>query len=219
MSPPGKNSNLDSWDALRRDRDRWAQLAMDQAEYIRQLEQQITNYQKQLNMQQDQTKGAFINYGTYIAEQHNEIHDNNHCPIYVCPPNNTSSTDPDNRQDKDSRIKKLFLNPDGIEDIPRTEEERNRFLNFLSEHHWSQRQIDCSRDNPINKSIVCFYAKWKHLKYIHPRTGPAPLLRFLTDTCALQCAAEDRAISAILGKMLKSDYDPDIFYDVCDYFN
>ena len=135
-----------------------------------------------------------------------------------CHSDTSSSGAPGVRKENDSRTKKLFLTPDGDEDFTRTEEERNRFLNFLSEHHWSQRQIDCSRDNPINKSIVCFYAKWKHLKYIHPRTGPAPLLRFLTDTCALQRAAEDRAISAILGKMLKSDYDPDIFYDVCDYF-
>lgn len=146
-------------------------------------------------------------------------------PVYQAPvtqnygADTSSSGAPGVRQENDSRTKKLFLTPDGDEDFTRTEEERNRFLNFLSEHHWSQRQIDCSRDNPINKSIVCFYAKWKHLKYIHPRTGPAPLLRFLTDTCALQRAAEDRAISAILGKMLKSDYDPDIFYDVCDYFN
>ena len=139
----------------------------------------------------------------------------------VSPESNSDSlfAAPRDSAEKDSRTKKLFLTPEGDEDFTRTEEERNRFLNFLSEHHWSQRQIDCSRDNPINKSIVCFYAKWKHLKYIHPRTGPAPLLRFLTDTCNLQRAAEDRAISAILGKMLKSDYDPDIFYDVCDYFN
>ncbi len=41
MPPPDKNSTFDSWDALRRDRDRWAQLAMDQAEYIRQLEERI----------------------------------------------------------------------------------------------------------------------------------------------------------------------------------
>ena len=121
--------------------------------------------------------------------------------------------------EKDSRTRRLFLTPDGDEDYTRTEEERNRFLNYLSDHHLSRRQIDCSRDNPINKAVVCFYAKWKHLRYVRPQTGPAPVLRFLTDTCALQRAAEERAISAILGKMLKSDYDPDVFYDVCDYFN
>lgn len=219
MSPPGKNSNLDSWDALRRDRDRWAQLAMDQAEYIRQLEQEITNYQKQLNMQQDQTKGAFINYGTFIAEQHNEIHDNDHCPIYVCPPNNTSSTDPDNRQDKDSRIKKLFLTPDGIEDIPRTNEERNRFLNYLTEHHWSKRQLDCSRDNPLIKAIVCFCIKWQQLKYIKKKTSPTAIVRFLTDTCGIECASDEIAVSAHIGRLLKVDYDKDVFFDVCDYFN
>ncbi|MBQ9426194.1 MAG: hypothetical protein IJU36_01005 [Paludibacteraceae bacterium] len=56
MPPPDKNSTFDSWDALRRDRDRWAQLAINQAEYIRQLEQQVVNYQQQLNMQQEQIK-------------------------------------------------------------------------------------------------------------------------------------------------------------------
>ena len=41
MSPPDSHRIFDPWEALRRDRDRWAQLAMDQAEYIRQLEERI----------------------------------------------------------------------------------------------------------------------------------------------------------------------------------
>lgn len=36
-----QHSNFDPLEALRRDRDRWAQMAMDQAEYIRQLEERI----------------------------------------------------------------------------------------------------------------------------------------------------------------------------------
>ncbi len=143
----------------------------------------------------------------------------NYAQAPAAPKPECSEAPSDVRTEKDTRIKRLFLTPDGDEDFTRTEEERNRFLNYLSDHHLSQRQLDCSRDNPINKAIVCFYAKWKHLRFIHPQTGPAPLLRFLTETCALRRAAEDRAISAILGKMLKSEYDSDIFYDVCDYFN
>ena len=41
MPLPDQHSNLDPLEALRRDRDRWAQMAMDQAEYIRQLEERI----------------------------------------------------------------------------------------------------------------------------------------------------------------------------------
>ncbi len=40
MKPPDDHST-DLLDALRRDRDRWAQMAMEQAEYIRQLEERI----------------------------------------------------------------------------------------------------------------------------------------------------------------------------------
>ena len=167
--------------------------------------------------QNNQYNGTVYQGCTFFNTTNNNTTNNyyGHVPTNI----GSSSSAPGVRPENDSRTKKLFLTPDGDEDFTRTEEERNRFLNYLSDHHLSQRQIDCSRDNPINKAVVCFYAKWKHLKYVRPQTGPAPLLRFLTDTCALQRAAEERAISAILGKMLKSDYDPDIFYDVCDYFN
>jgi hypothetical protein len=40
MKPPEDHST-DLLDALRRDRDRWAQMAMEEAEYIRQLEEHI----------------------------------------------------------------------------------------------------------------------------------------------------------------------------------
>lgn len=41
MPLPNQHSNFDPLEALRRDRDRWAQMAMDQAKYIRQLEERI----------------------------------------------------------------------------------------------------------------------------------------------------------------------------------
>ena len=41
MPLPDQHSNFDPLEALRRDRDRWAQMAMDQAKYIRQLEERI----------------------------------------------------------------------------------------------------------------------------------------------------------------------------------
>ena len=47
MKPPDEHS-IDILEALRRDRDRWAQTAMEQAEYIRQLEEQVSTLKQQI---------------------------------------------------------------------------------------------------------------------------------------------------------------------------
>ena len=123
-----------------------------------------------------------------------------------------------NSSPANSRQKKLFSTTDGDENQQRTTEESNRFMNYLSDHHLGQRQLDCSRDNPIIKAIICFCVKWKRLKYID-KPSPAAVLRFLTETCGISCAAEAEALSTFIGRMLKTDYDKNIFYDVEDYFN
>ena len=220
MSPPDTHSPYDPFDALRRDRDRWAQTAMEQAQYIRQLEEQVNYYKTQSKtMETSEAKTTINNYGTYIAELNNDIHDNHNCPIYACPTKDEAYSQPlpKRRGDTDQRTKKLFMT-DGVEDMQRMEEEHNRFRNYLAEHHLGQRQLDCSRDNPINKAIVCFCAKWKRLKYIDSKPSPAAVLRFLTETCGISCAADTEALSSLLGRMLKAEYDKDIFYDVEEYF-
>ena len=116
----------------------------------------------------------------------------------------------------DARTKKLFMT-NGAEDAERTEGEKNRFLNYLAEHHWGKKQVDCYKDNPINMAIVCFCVKWKRLRYID-KPSPAAVYRFLTETCGLECASETAAITASLGRLLKADYDRDTFDDVENYF-
>lgn len=155
---------------------------------------------------------------TFIAEQNNDVHDNTHCPIYLTPnAGSEGMKELKNERMKDTRTKRLFLTPDGIDDMQRTEEEKNRFLNYLTEHHWSKRQLDCSRDNPVIKAIVCFCVKWKRLKYID-KPSPAAVLRFLTETCGISCASEPSALCTLLGRMFKSEYDKEVFFDVEDYF-
>ena len=160
--------------------------------------------------------------GDYIANQHNEyhtdIHDNTHCPIYLTPnAGGEGMKELTSERMNDTRTKRLFLTPDGIDDMQRTEEEKNRFLNYLTEHHWSKRQLDCSRDNPVIKAIVCFCVKWKRLKYID-KPSPAAVLRFLTETCGISCASEPSALCTLLGRLFKSEYDKEVFFDVEDYF-
>ena len=124
-----------------------------------------------------------------------------------------SSVSPESNSEKEPRLKQLFDDP------KRTEEESNRFLNFLSDHNISSRLIDSSQDNPILKAVVCFCVKWRNLRYIESKYSPSAVLRFLTDTCSLQTdRVADRAIANALGVMIKNGYDKVLYQDVCDYF-
>lgn len=119
----------------------------------------------------------------------------------------------ESHSEKEPRLKQLFDDP------KRTEEESNRFLNFLSDHNISSRLIDSSQDNPILKAVVCFCVKWRNLRYIESKYSPSAVLRFLTDTCSLQTdRVADRAIANALGVMIKNGYDKVMYEDVCDYF-
>ena len=89
MPPPDEHSTLNLLEALRRDRDRWVQTAMEQAQYIRQLEQELNYYKTQPDMKKQEHKPSITieNHGklTLIAEQNNDIHDNHGCNIYLTP--------------------------------------------------------------------------------------------------------------------------------------
>ena len=130
-------------------------------------------------------------------------------------PRDSAEKDPDKT---DLRVKRLFT-IDGIEDIERTTEESNRFLNFLSDHNIRSRLIDSSQDNPILKAAVCFCAKWKSLRFIESDISPKAVLRFLTVNCELKCDnIDEKAIRNTLARMIRKGYDQVLFGDVCDYF-
>ena len=123
-------------------------------------------------------------------------------------------TAPRESAEKESRLKQLFDDPQ------RTTEECNRFLNFLSDHNIRSRLIDSSQDNPILKAVVCFCVKWRNLRYIEANYSPNAVVRFMFETCKLnKDSVEERAISNRLRDMLKKDYDKELYYDVCLYFN
>lgn len=140
---------------------------------------------------------------------------------YAQPP---SSPSPDESSESSTskrgrKVKPLFIDDKGLEDIQRTEEERNRFINYLKDHDLSQRLLDSSKENLIHKAIVCFCKKWKQLRYIKGDISASAVFRFLTVTCELHCdTVEERGISNVLAQMLKSKEDQSTYYDVKDYF-
>ncbi len=123
-------------------------------------------------------------------------------------------TAPRESAEKESRLKQLFDDPQ------RTTEECNRFMNYITDHKLNQTLIDSSQDNPILKAVVCFCVKWRNLRYIEANYSPNAVVRFMFETCKLnKDSVEERAISNRLRDMLKKDYDKELYYDVCLYFN
>ena len=76
MKPPDEHST-DLSDALRRDRDRWAQMAMEQAEYIRQLEEELSSLKQQIEAmtkpintaERIPAEGNYIQVVQWLAQQ------------------------------------------------------------------------------------------------------------------------------------------------------
>ena len=140
---------------------------------------------------------------------------------YAQPPSSASSAESSesSTSKRGRKVKPLFADDKGVEDIQRKEEERNRFLNYLKDHDLSQRLLDTSKENLIHKAIVCFCKKWKQLRYIKGDISASAVFRVLTVTCGLHCnTVEERGISNVLAQMLKSDCDESIYYDVKEYF-
>ena len=112
----------------------------------------------------------------------------------------------------------LFITSSNDEDLKTTEEEANRFINYLKDHNLSQRLLDSSKDNPISKAIISFCYIWKRNRY-QLNLSASAVLRFLTQSCGIQCDSVDqRAISNVLSRMLKANMDKETYYDVQNYF-
>ncbi len=160
------------------------------------------------------------NYGTltYIAEQNNDIHDNQN--VYVGNEGLASERLPKERVNDlgNERMKKLFCNAYGDEDTQRTDEEKQRVQRYIADHNLGNRQLDSARDNPLIRMAVCFCTKWQNLHYLEKPVSATALLRFLSDNCEIELATEPKPIANVLAKMLKAEKDKDTFYDVCDYF-
>ena len=129
-----------------------------------------------------------------------------------------SSSTPAKKETYDLRVRRLFRT-NGMEDLTRTQEERNRFLNFLTDHKIGSRLLDSSHDNPVLKAVVCFCVKWRRLRYIEHNYSPSAVVRFLTQHCEIRRnEVSEKAIANTLGLMIKNGYDKLLYEDVSDYF-
>lgn len=87
-------------------------------------------------------------------------------------------------------IKNKFLFPqNGNESVKNgrlTQCEKRRFLHYLSKHSLDGRMLVSTRDDAINKAVVCFVRIWKEQKLTASKPSGRAIFRFLTQDCGLK---------------------------------
>lgn len=87
-------------------------------------------------------------------------------------------------------IKNKFLFPqNGNESVKNgrlTQCEKRRFLHYLSKHSLDGRMLVSTRDDAINKAVVCFVRIWKDQELTASKPSGRAIFRFLTQDCGLK---------------------------------
>lgn len=87
-------------------------------------------------------------------------------------------------------IKNKFLFPqNGNESVKNgrlTQCEKRRFLHYLSKHSLDGRMLVSTRDDAINKAVVCFVRIWKDQELTTSKPSGRAIFRFLTQDCGLK---------------------------------
>lgn len=87
-------------------------------------------------------------------------------------------------------IKNKFLFPqNGNESVKNgrlTQCEKRRFLHYLSKHSLDGRMLVSTRDDAINKAVVCFVRIWKDQELTASKPSGRAIFRFLTQDCSLK---------------------------------
>lgn len=87
-------------------------------------------------------------------------------------------------------IKNKFLFPqNGNESVKNgrlTQCEKRRFLHYLSKHSLDDRMLVSTRDDAINKAVVCFVRIWKNQELTASKPSGRAIFRFLTQDCGLK---------------------------------
>ena len=104
-------------------------------------------------------------------------------------------------------IKNKFLFPqNGNESVKNgrlTQCEKRRFLHYLSKHSLDGRMLVSTRDDAINKAVVCFVRIWKDQELTASKPSGRPMFRFLTQDCGLKTETTIESYANKMNEWLK----------------
>lgn len=103
---------------------------------------------------------------------------------------NPEGENPEEEPPQKRGIKNKFLFPqNGNESVKNgrlTQCEKRRFLHYLSKHSLDGRMLVSTRDDAINKAVVCFVRIWKEQELTASKPSGRAIFRFLTQDCGLK---------------------------------
>lgn len=98
--------------------------------------------------------------------------------------------------------------------------EKNRLCTYLSRHCLKSRKLVCTKDDTLNKTIVCFLLKWKEKELIAEDPSGGAIFRFLTEDCGIVSEVQERAYGNRVKEWMKdkNNYDTEVMLMVKEAF-
>lgn len=103
------------------------------------------------------------------------------------------------------RKKFLFIH-DGMdtkEDEAVKLREKERLCTYLSQHCLKSRKLVCTKDDTLNKTIVCFLLKWMEKGLTAGEPAGGAVFRFLTEDCGIMSEVLEKAYSNHVKEWIK----------------
>lgn len=98
--------------------------------------------------------------------------------------------------------------------------EMQRLCDYLSKHCLKSRKLVCTKDDTLNKTIVCFLFKWMDMGLTAEDPSGGAVFRFLTEDCGIVNEVQEKAYGNRVKEWIKdrNDYDPEVMLTVKDAF-
>lgn len=149
--------------------------------------------------------------------QFNDVHDNEN--VYMSDVGREQKTASTTRGPR----KKFLFTKDGND--TREEEgvknrEKERLCNYLSRHCLKSRNLVCTKDDTLNKTIRCFLTKWMEKGLTAEEPSGGAIFRFLTEDCGIVSEVEEKAYGNRVKEWIRdrNGYDTEVMLAVKDAF-
>lgn len=119
--------------------------------------------------------------------------------------------------------KKFLFALDGMdtkEDETVKVREKDRLCTYLSQHCLKSRKLVCTKDDTLNKTIVCFLLKWMEKGLTAEEPSGGAVFRFLTEDCGILSEVQERAYGNRVKEWIKdkNGYDAEVMLMVKEAF-
>lgn len=119
--------------------------------------------------------------------------------------------------------KKFLFALDGIdtkEDEAVKLREKDRLCAYLGKHCLKSRKLVCTKDDTLNKTIVCFLLKWMEKGLTAEEPSGGAVFRFLTEDCGIVSEVQEKAYGNRVKEWIKekNGYDTEVMLMVKDAF-